>query len=183
MHAEAQIHYCCFLALMAYALYYLGMRTILPPRTPRNIGLNICYGYSPRWVGFLGLMHFLLLATSWWLLLYGPFLKSWSLLISLLLLMLNIKLFLILRDFFCRIYFYKDGLYVVYLDGRMRNYPFENMQKLEEKRLFFTGFFHLVGLGSERAFLFHSSLINSAQLVEYIRSRIFSSQKEIEENT
>ena len=105
MYAEAQIHYCCFLSIMAYAVYFLGMRTILPPRAPRNIGLSICYGYAPSWVGLLGLSHFLLLSISWWLLIYGPFLKSWSLLVSLVLLLVNVKLFLVLRDFFCRIYF------------------------------------------------------------------------------
>jgi len=171
MYVDSHIHYCCFLALMAYALYFLGMRTVLPPRLRKDIGLNLCYGYSPRWVGFLGLFHFLLLSASCWLLLYGPFLRNWSLLVSLLLLILNIKLFLVLRDFFCRIYFHKEGILIVYLDGRIRNFAFEDIQKLEQKTILFSTFYYAVGRSSERAFLFHSSLIDSLELVRYIRDR------------
>jgi len=69
----------------------------------------------------------------------------------------------------------------VYLDGRERTWKWENLIEVEQQRILFTSFYHLKSHDLERSFLFHSSLIDSQELVRYLRDRIAFSSPENEE--
>ena len=69
----------------------------------------------------------------------------------------------------------------VYIDGRERTWNFENLIEVEQQRILFTSFYHLKSRDLERSFLFHSTLIDSQELVRYLRDRIAFSSRENEE--
>ncbi len=169
------IHYSFFLALSFYAIYYLGMQTLLLKRgsVPR-IGNNLCYGYSPIFVGFLALLHFIFLAVGFYGLLFGPFLGHWSLLISSLFLAISVYTFLWLRNLFCRIFLYKEGILLVYLDGRVINLGFSDLKEIKSKKVRFIGTF-VYGIelaDNSEMFLFHSCLMANKELLTFIEDRI-----------
>ena len=172
MHA---IHYSFFLALSFYAIYYLGMQTLLLKRgsVPR-IGNNLCYGYSPLLVGFLALLHFIFLAVGFYGLIYGPFLGHWSLLISSLFLVVSVYTFLWLRNLFCRVFLHKEGILLVYLDGRVINLGFSDLKEIKSKKALLMGtFVYGVELvDNSEIFLFHSSIMASDELNTFLKDRI-----------
>ena len=172
MHA---IHYSFFLAISFYAIYYLGMQTLLLKRgsVPR-IGNNLCYGYSPVLVGFLALLHFIFLAVGFYGLIFGPFLGHWSLLISSLFLVISVYTFLWLRNLFCRVFLYKEGILLVYLDGRVINLGFSDLKEIKSKKIRFLGTF-VYGIelvDDSEIFLFHSSIMANEELHLFLADRV-----------
>ena len=172
MHA---IHYSFFLALSFYAVYYLGMQTILLKRgsVPR-IGNNLCYGYSPLLAGFLALIHFTFLAVGFYGLIFGPFLGHWALLVSSFFLGVSVYSFLWLRNLFCRLFLHKEGILRVYLDGRVVSLSFTDLKEIKSKRVWLMGtFVYGVDLKDDsEIFLFHSSLMANKELLTFIEDRI-----------
>ena len=169
------IHYSFFLALSFYATYYLGMQTLLLKRGPvPRIGNNLCYGYSPLLVGFLALLHFIFLAVGFYGLIYGPFLGHWSLLISSLFLVVSVYTFLWLRNLFCRVFLHKEGILLVYLDGRVINLGFSDLKEIKSKKVLLMGtFVYGVELvDNSEIFLFHSSIMASDELHVFLKDRI-----------
>ena len=172
MHA---IHYSFFLAISFYAIYYLGMQTLLLKRgsVPR-IGNNLCYGYSPVFVGFLALLHFIFLAAGFYGLVFGPFLGHWSLLISSLFLVVSVYTFLWLRNLFCRVFLHKEGILLVYLDGRVINLSFSDLKEIKSKKVRLLGtFVYGVELADDsEMFLFHSTIMANEELQMFLRDRV-----------
>jgi hypothetical protein len=172
MQFTHDLHTSAFLSVACYLVYYLGMRTLPYRGASPKIGLNLCYGYSPKLLSILGLLHFILLTLTWYLLIYGPFLKSWSLLISIFLLTMNLFGFLILREFLVRIFIHKQGIFLLYFDGRTRYFYFEEIKRLNIYKSLIGKRYDLELLDGERAFLFHSTLIDSQELATFIRDRV-----------
>ena len=183
MHA---IHYSFFLAISFYAIYYLGMQTLLLKRgsVPR-IGNNLCYGYSPILVGFLALLHFIFLAAGFYGLIFGPFLGHWSLLISSLFLAVSVYTFLWLRNLFCRIFLHKEGILLVYLDGRVINIGFSDLKEIKSKKVRVIGtFVYAIELAdNSETFLFHSSIMANEELCMFLTDRVktFNIENEVKD--
>ena len=178
------VHYSFFLTISFYAIYYLGMQTILLKRGPvPRIGNNVCYGYPPLLVSVLTLIHCIFLAGNFYLLIFGPFLGHWAFLISIICVSIGVYSFLWLRDLFCRIFLHKDGLLQVYLDGRVINLPFTEFKTLEIKKLYCVGslVYGVKSLDESRVLLFHSSLMAHEELIMCIKDKV--TQLDIPEHT
>lgn len=169
------IHYSFFLTLSFYAVYYLGMQTILLKRGPvPRIGNNLCYGYPPLLVSFLALLHGIFLAVGFYGTFFGPFMGHWALLLSSLFLLISVWTFLWLRNFFCRLFLHKDGLLIVYLDGRILNLSFTDLKEISTRRLLLLGtLVYGIDLQNDAPlFLFHSTLMADQELLGFLKDKI-----------
>ena len=68
---------------------------------------------------------------------------------------------------------------MLYLDGRTRYFHFEEIKRLNISKALIGKRYDLELIEGERAFIFHSTLIDFQELAGFIRDRIlFSSQEE-----
>ncbi|MCJ8346112.1 hypothetical protein MJH12_11275 [bacterium] len=140
-------------------------------REPR-IGLHLCYAYSSFFLGAVGAFHFSLLSMTWYYLLFLSFANIFSVLFSLFLLVLHLNLFFSVRNLFCKIYFFKEGLLIKYFDGRHKLYHFEEIEKFEFKWRYFGGFYSFQKKSGESGFLFLGFLLCSDEISAFIEEKV-----------
>ena len=134
MHA---IHCCFFWRLVSMPFIILACRLYYSREAPFLVLVIIfVMDILQPSVAFLALLHFIFLAAGFYGLIFGPFLGHWSLLISSLFLAVSVYTFLWLRNLFCRIFLHKEGILLVYLDGRVINLGFSDLKEIKSKKRF-----------------------------------------------
>lgn len=132
----------------------------------------LCYGYSSLVHIISGVFLFLLgLASVHWLI-FGPRDGLLSTAIGLLIVGFSIWAMPKLKDMQSRIYFLKDGLAVLYFNKRSQWIGWNEIACLEPQSTILGRLWYWQGHYGRKAFLFHNSLMESQELVCFVKDRI-----------
>lgn len=181
------IHLCCSLSVLVYLAYFMGVRSLAGSGMFQRHGLSLCYGYSNVLVSILAWFHFFALSGSFYILLFVRETQvlgyGWTLLISILLLALNLILFFRIRNYFCRLYLHKEGLSILYLDGRTREFQFYDLAKVEKVSRFLFQDLYLQDREGNSHFICSSFLMAAPEFHRFLEDRIrdFLPVEELEE--
>lgn len=120
-------------------------------KAEKRIGLHVAYSYHPCFLVLSGVLGYVLLVSCLLFLLFYPLPVLMGAGISMLMLFLFIRLFNLLRNLFCLICLYREGVLVAYFDGRREQFLFAEIKRVHISRL--NGFCYLFLQGGRRFFL------------------------------
>jgi hypothetical protein len=146
-----QIHLVCGSVMFLFLSYYLLMLIFYRDKPEKRIGLHVTYSYSPFFLVSSGVFCYLLLVSALFFLFFYPLPALMGAGLSVLMLFLSVRLFNLLRNLFCLICLYREGVLVAYLDGRREQFLFAEIKRVHISRL--SGFCYLFLPGGRRFFL------------------------------
>lgn len=145
------IHLVCGSVMFLFLSYYLSMLIFFRDQPEKRIGLHVTYSYPTFFLVSSGVLSYVLLVSGLFFLLFYPLPVLMGAGLSVLMLFLSVRLFNLLRNLFCLICFYREGVLVAYLDGRREQFLFAGIKKVHISRL--SGFCYLFLQGGRRFFL------------------------------